>query len=280
VTIKALAAFAGNAKKGSVRASVAKHLQEKLHLPVPKNDIVLPGKQKSHSVVNPALDFWAWSCHCLEWAGPDARTVNVKHSHHVLPIFYHHFGCVCPTYDALSLIEQLSRRKQSTGGGKSAASPVLDVGSGNGYWTFLLRRFGLTVYAVDNALSVWRTTWIPDTIPMDAVDFLNSKTLPHVIKTESPDVGHGGKGAILLLVYPQVSNDFTAKVINAYRGDIVVVAGTQNSNGFTGFIGQTVAEWFVSNRSDFMLATQIPLPSFAGKDEALFVFLRREDSKS
>ena len=156
--------------------------------------------------------------------------------------------------------------------------PVLDVGSGNGYWTLMLRRAGVKVYPIDNALSVWRTTWVPDTISVDAVTFLTSTTLPAVIKAESPQVGKGGVGAVLLLVYPQVSNDFTGKVINAYKGDVIVVAGTQNHNGFTGFVGETVAEWMARERKEFELAVQIPLPSFAAKDEALFVFTRWTDA--
>jgi hypothetical protein len=233
---------------------------------------VLPGKQKN-PISNPALDFWAWSCNNLEWAGPNADTVNVKQSHHMLPVFYHHFGCVCPTYDAISLITQLSRPPPKIKGEKAVERPILDVGSGNGYWTLMLRRAGLIVYPIDNALSVWRTMWIPDTLSFDAVDLLTSKTIP---KPLSPPVGRGGENAILLLVYPQVSNNFTGRVIDAYKGDVVVVAGTQNGNGFTGFGGETVHSWMAREKGEFELVVQVPLPSFAGKDEALFVFVRRE----
>lgn len=189
----------------------------------------------------------------------------------MLPVFYHHFGCVCPTYDAISLITQLSRPPSKMKGEKAMEPPVLDIGSGNGYWTLMLRRAGLTVYPVDNAVSVWRTMWIPDTLPYDGIELLTAKTMPKPLQ----DVRRGGEGAILLLVYPQVSNNFTAKVIDAYKGDVIVVAGTQNGNGFTGFAGETIASWMAREKREFELVLQIPLPSFAGKDEALFVFMKR-----
>ncbi|KIW00133.1 uncharacterized protein PV09_08311 [Verruconis gallopava] len=281
-TSKALAAFAGNAKKGSLRASISKHLVDNFFPPSKESGLVLPAKQKAVPIPNPAFDFWTWSSHCLEWAGPNAHTVNVKQSHHILPVFYHHFGCVCPTWDALSLISQLAKPPKAVGA-STVERPVLDLGSGNGYWTFLLRRVGLTVYAVDNALSAWRTMWIGDTISADAVSFL--KTPQKYVKTTSAAqaiptasaIGTRGQGAVLLLVYPQVSNDFTPSVLQTFNGDAVVVAGTQNLNGFTGPPGETVTSWMARERPEFERVAQIPLPSFAGKDEALFIFVRRKD---
>ncbi|EOD43621.1 putative transcription factor nrm1 whi5 protein [Neofusicoccum parvum UCRNP2] len=70
--------------------------------------------------------------------------------------------------------------------------------------------------------------------------------------------------------------DFTGKVLRAYQGDYVVVAGTQNHNGFTGFKDETIADWMARERKEFERVAQVPLPSFAGKDEALFVFVRRK----
>ena len=140
---------------------------------------------------------------------------------------------------------------------------MLEIGSGGGYWTYLLRRLGLAVTAVDNELSEWRTRWIGDTVVADGVTYLRQHDR--------------GRDAVLLLVYPQVSGDFTGKVLRAYAGDVVVVAGTQNANGFTGFKGETVAEWIEREmgKEGWRRVVQVPLPSFAGKDEALFVFVRK-----
>lgn len=150
---------------------------------------------------------------------------------------------------------------------------MVEIGSGNGYWTFLLRKLGLTVYAVDNLVSQWRTTWIHDTIIKDGVKFLQGPP------TNLP-ISPGERGccdSILLLVYPMISNDFTGKVIRAYEGDTIVVAGTQNGNGYTGFKDEEIENWFERERPVFEKVMQIPLPSFAAKDEALFVFARRKE---
>jgi len=56
------------------------------------------------------------------------------------------------------------------------------------------------------------------------------------------------------------------------EGDTIVVAGTQNTNGFTAFVKETISDWMSREMSTFEKVLQIPLPSFAGKDEALFVF--------
>ena len=186
--------------------------------------------------------------------------MNVKQSHYILPVFYHHFGCLCPSFEALEIMKQLANKSRS----------ILDIGSGNGYWTYMLRRHGLTVHAVDNGDSLWRTMWIGDTIKADGAQFLTSA------KFAAQGGGAGGKDAILLLVYPQVTTSFTTAVLNAYQGTTIVVAGTQNRNGFTGFKGELVDEWMTREMPRWEKIVQTPLPSFAGKDEALFVFERRK----
>ena len=246
MTSKALNSLTANAKKGSIRADVASYLPSQRILPP---TITVP-RSKQH--VNPYYDFWCWSCHNLEWAGPENGTVNVRRSHHILPVFMHHFGCVVPSYESLEIVKQVARKKT-----------VIDLGSGNGYWTYMLRRLGVTVQAVDNLQSRWRTLWIGDTIVKDGDKFLRE--------------GKGCRDAVLLLVYPIVGSDFTTKVIDAFKGDTICVVGTQNLNGYTAFKDRTI-DMYMAERKEFEKTVQIPLPSFAGKDEALFVFERKDTS--
>lgn len=164
----------------------------------------------------------------------------------------HHFGCVVPSYESLELIRQ-------TAGGRK----VLEIGSGNGYWAYMLRRMGVSVTAVDNLQSEYRTLWISDTAIQDGEKYLNAEK--------------GAKDAVLLLVYPIVGMDFTSKILKAYQGNVICVAGTQNRNGYTAFRDQTIDEFITAEVVEFVKTVQIPLPSFAGKDEALFVFERRSD---
>ena len=166
----------------------------------------------------------------------------------------HHFGCVVPSYEGLEVIKQLAAA------GKKRE--VIEIGSGNGYWTYMLRRQGVEVKAVDNLQSEYRTLWIGDTVVKDGAKFLNDQ--------------NGGMDAVLLLVYPVVGAGFTAKVVEAYKGDTICVAGTQNRNGYTAFRDRTIDEYMEAEKPEFEKIIQLALPSFAGKDEALFVFERRK----
>ncbi|KAL1386620.1 hypothetical protein HDK64DRAFT_142033 [Phyllosticta capitalensis] len=261
-TASALRALGSNAKKDTLRAAVAAHLQSHLHLSpaTPTLSLSLPNKRKQ-PFANPYYDYWAWSCRALEWSGPVPSTAATKISHHVLPVFYLHFGCVVPTWDAVALMQQLAAHAPPQPKPKGwPGRGVLEIGSGNGYWALLLRRAGLSVTAVDNLHSEWRTMWIGDTVYEDGIKYLKQNG--------------GARDKILLLVYPQVGQDFTGRVLWAYEGDYIVVAGTQNHNGYTGFQTETIAEWMVRENKDYQHVAQVPLPSFAGKDEALFVFVR------
>ncbi|KAK2020595.1 hypothetical protein LX32DRAFT_632895 [Colletotrichum zoysiae] len=280
-TPAALRSFLANAKKGSVRAAAAAHLLSRRYvhpalaaaLDVPR---VKPRSAAAAALPpNPYLDFWAWSCRALEWCGP-TRALGALgarlQSHHVLPVLMHHFGCAVPTHEALCVLRTLA-----------AGRPVADVGSGNGYWSHMLRAYGLSaVHPVDNMQSSWRVTWVPDTIAADGAAFLRSPRAPG-----GGGGGGGGRDLVLLLVYPIVGGGpvaditgpegaFTRRLVDAYRGDTLAVVGTQNRNGYTAFRDMTVAEYMEREQPAWTRVAQIPLPSFAGKDEALFVFQRGE----
>lgn len=244
-TPKALIGLEKNAKKDSIRASIASHLTSLRQLPPM---FKIPKLKTPHT--NPYYDYWRWSCQQLEWAGPHADTVQIRHSHHILPILYHHFGCVCPSYESLEIIKQVAKRK-----------PVIEIGSGNGYWAFSLRNLCVEVQAVDNVESEWRTTWIADTIVADGVTYLKKQ--------------QGGKDAVLLMVYPVARSGFTASILESYKGEVLCVVGTQNRNGYTGFKDTTIEEYVAEKMAGFEKTVQVPLPSFAGKDDALLVFEKR-----
>lgn len=236
-----------NAKKDSLRAGIADYLISKRYL---DPSITISKRKAEHH--NPYVDFWAWSCHSLEYAGPNINTVNVRMSHHVLPVFMHHFGCACPSYESLEILKRVA-----------GTQTILDIGSGNGYWTLMLRKQGCEVIAVDSMQSQWRTCWIGDTIVTDAIQFMKKRE-------------GGCKNDVLLMVYPIVGEEFTKAAIDAYRGDTICVVGTQNGNGYTGFTNEVFDEWMAHEKSEFDKMVQVPLPSFAGKDDALFVFRRRK----
>lgn len=242
-----LKGFASNSKKGSIRKGVADWLVNKRHL-----DPSLSVPRRKAPFPNPYFDFWAWSCRNLEYGGPDANTAEVKTSHHILPVFMHHFGCVCPSYESLQIIKNVSRGKT-----------ILDVGCGNGFWTYMLRKEGLEVIGIDNAQSRYRTCWIGDVVFEDGTSNLKKR--------------QGGKNDVLLLVYPITANDFTGTILKAFKGDVICVVGTQNSNGYTCFRDQTADQWMERNRPEMELLARVPLPSFAGKDEAIYVWTRKND---
>ncbi|UQC83036.1 uncharacterized protein CLUP02_08526 [Colletotrichum lupini] len=259
-TPQALKSHLANAKKSSLRALSASHLlaHRYIHPSLPHLNAIPKCKNPTASLPpNPSLDFWSWSALSLQYLGP-LPNLPLR-SHHALPIQMHHFGCATPSHEALSVLRLLAGPR-----------PIADIGSGNGYWTHMLRLYGLTVHPVDNLQSAWRTNWVADTIPSDGVSFLESRA--------------GGRDMVMLLVYPVVGGSvaggaegsFTRGLVEAYEGDTIAVVGTQNGNGYTGFRGMTMAEYMEREQPEWVRVVQIPLPSFAGKDEALFVFQRGE----
>lgn len=294
----ALRSFAANARKDSVRRRVAEYLLAKrflhpallpgLEIPRvkkpkkknnPNNDdnttdtptttptttTTTTTKDNPHPPPNPYYIFASWAARNLEWAGPcdlsEGAPGGGHRGHPVLPILMHHFGCVCPSYEALEVLRVLA-----------AGREVVDAGSGNGYWTFMLRQHGVRCVPVDSMQSRWRANWVSDTVVADAAEWLGRQRGP----------AGGGGDQVLLVVYPIVGGGvaggeeggFTRGLIQAYRGDTLAVVGTQNRNGYTGFVGRSMDEYMAAEEPEWVKVVQVSLPSFPGKDDALFVFQR------
>lgn len=243
----ALRALEEEGKSASIRRHAGAYLRAKRDL---DSDVSKVSKNKQ-AHWNPGLTFWAWYCRNAEWAGPVPETGLRSVNHPVLPVLMHHFGCVVPTWESIELLRAVTSKGRKT---------IHEIGSGNGYWAYLLRQAGLEVQAVDNGQSVFRTNWIGDTINMDALKYLAS--------------AKGAPDGVLLMVYPVVSGEFTRKVLAAYQGNDIVVAGTQNGNGYTGFKDKTMDAYVADEMPGWTKTAQIALPSYPGKDEALFVFVR------
>ncbi|GAW21285.1 hypothetical protein ANO14919_108040 [Xylariales sp. No.14919] len=278
----ALKNYTANAKKGSLRREIGTYLSSKRFIHPSLNLSIQRAKPSKPAPANPYLNFLAWASRNLEWAGPsDSSARGRPSSHHVLPILMHHFGCACPSHEALEILRAVASGRE-----------IIDMGSGNGYWTRLLRDYHAfhaptppsssaskaskpaapipLVTPVDSAQSSWRTSWVRDTLIADGATYLKT--------TRS-----GARDAVLLLVYPIVGGGvaggreggFTRNMLDAYDGDTVAVVGTQNHNGYTGFRDMTMDEFMAREHGDeWVKVVQVPLPSFPGKDEALYVFQR------
>jgi hypothetical protein len=157
---------------------------------------------------------------------------------------------VVPSYEALWIVSQLE------------GEGVIDMASGNGYWTYMLRRMKVDVVAVDSMASEYRKVWIEDTVKSDGVEYLKRN--------------EGGKGRVLLMVYMVTAGTFTKRVLQAYKGDTIVVVGTQNANRYTDFGDSTAEEWFEKEMPGWNLVCRIAMPSFAGKDDGLFAWRRKK----
>jgi hypothetical protein len=245
-TSKALNSFRSNAKKGSPRATIAEYLQSRYFSP-----FKIP-KSKVH--INPYYDAWVQSCQLTNFLGPlpdpsYSHSLHAKMTHPLLPVYYHHFGCAVPTWETLNIIAQIGERG------------VIDMASGSGYWTYMLRRMKVDVVAVDNMASEYRKMWISDTVKTDGIEYLKKNAR--------------GKEKLLLMVYVVTAGSFTKRLLDTYQGDTIVVIGTQNANRYTGFSDCTVEEYFEKEMTEWEQICRITMPSFAGKDDAMFVWKRK-----
>ena len=75
-TPAALKSFASNARKGSLRMSIAEYLMQKWYLADSLPQLVVVKTKKEKAVVNPYLDFWAWSS---RYSPPAQTPIHITH---------------------------------------------------------------------------------------------------------------------------------------------------------------------------------------------------------
>lgn len=127
----------------------------------------------------------------------------------------------------------------------------------------MLRRLSVDVVAVDNMSSEYRTMWISDTVKADGVEYLKRH--------------NGGIGRVLLMVYMVTAGAFTKKVLQTYRGNTMVAVGTQNANRYTAFSDCSIEEYIEKEMPGWEMTCSFPMPSFAGKDEGMYIWKRKAE---
>lgn len=125
-----------------------------------------------------------------------------------------YFGYAIPDPQALSIIKEYTMTLEQP----CLPRRVIEIGSGLGYWTYLLRQEGLQVDAVDTMEEFNQVDryWIKDTIKADAVDYLKE---------------NNSKESVLLMVWPRSCEEF----LEHFQGEYVILVG-EGEMGCTGVI--------------------------------------------
>jgi hypothetical protein len=145
----------------------------------------------------------------------------------------------------------------------SELQPVVEIGSGNGYWVYLLRSRGCDVTAVDsypndrtrgqrNVSRHAATTWIDDTIVMSGEQFLREQK--------------GCKHATLLFCWPR--EGMLESILRHYSGNVIVVIG-EYEDGCTDSMSK------YSRAREWKHVKTIIIPNWFHNHDDLCVYRRR-----
>lgn len=134
----------------------------------------------------------------------------------------------------------------------ASLGPVLEIGSGSGYWVDLLRKKGADVIAVDDESDGFKKFWIDDTIFMDGVYYL----MQH----------DGCPDRTLLLCWSRDGHE----MVQAFKGDHLVIVG-EPEGGCTWGIDEDDEEF-----ADWELTEICAIPTWPGMRDDLRIYRRRE----
>lgn len=145
------------------------------------------------------------------------------------------FSCSIPSERALNTI--------------ALFGPVLEIGSGTGFWAYLLKTKKVDILAVDNW--IWDPCWYPETIIQDGYTFLLN------------NVGCADRS--LMLCWPTCSLD----VLEAYKGHTLILMPNPDPVFRSCFnTMERCREW--------RLIHKIDLPFWPGNNDVCLIYQRKK----
>jgi len=149
-----------------------------------------------------------------------------------------YFSWAVPTNDAIDAIGQF-------------ASSVLEIGSGSGYWAWLMRQAGIAVTAVDTKVPPF--AWHPIQ-PGNELEAL-----------KHPDKA-------LFLCWPPFADPMAYRALTNYHGEHVIYVGEWLG-------GAAEPNFFAQLAVDFQAIAAVAIPQWYMRNDSLIVFRRRHDTK-
>ena len=135
-------------------------------------------------------------------------------------------------------------------------APIVEMGAGNGYWAYLLRKEKVQIAAFDNfSLIINEENDLPK--PWTQVLQGDEKTiLDHLDKT-------------LLLCWPEDENPMAANVLDLYTGPHLIYIGEGRG-------GVTADDSFFDRLDrDFILVKFVNIPNWPGRSDSLNIYKRK-----
>lgn len=149
------------------------------------------------------------------------------------------YGYAIPNETSLDVIAQFGQ--------------VLEVGSGSGYWAYLLRKKSVEVIALDNRVSCdsMEHDWFPDTVKTDVTQYLQDHD--------------GCPDRALFMCWPNYDGDL---VLKAYKGRNVIVVGEIDGRSC----------WEIADEDEtWTLMQSIEIPVWPGMHDRMRIYKRAND---
>jgi hypothetical protein len=142
-----------------------------------------------------------------------------------------------PTWEAIETIA-----------GFTEGRSVLEVCAGSGLWARLLQPAGATVIATDGS-------------PLSKASYASVEAL----EAEAAVRAHS-EAAALMLVWPPMRDSCAVRALHAFAGDRLIYAGDVRFTADAAFHDLLAREW--------RLRLRLPLPSWPGLDDAVYLYER------